>query len=296
MIVVLGSINADQIGVVERLPVAGETVLGTSFRLEAGGKGANQALAARRAGAEVALFGAVGNDHFAKVAQELMRRDGVDLAGVEVSAVNTGIAIIVVDAVGENQIAVLPGANGTIGVAAVRRAIEHCEAEGVLVLQQEIPAAATRLALELARKKGLRSVLNIAPFVEETPSVAHLASVVVANETEFALLVGSSSSDLEAEVLALAARHHQAIIVTLGERGVLVGTAARITHIPAKPVRVIDTVGAGDTFCGYLAAGLSAGQTLEDAARRAAVAASLACTARGAQPAIPFASDVDRVL
>lgn len=294
MIVVLGSVNADQIGLVERLPRAGETVMGTSFQVEPGGKGANQALAARRAGEDVALFAAVGSDHLADIALQILARDGVDLANVEVTSASTGVAIIVVDSAGENQIAVLPGANGTFGARVVERALDACSGGNILLLQQEIAPAATRQALELARQRGIRSILNIAPFVPETASMAHLASVVVANETEFELLLGAPPIDLEIEILALAKRNEQAIVVTLGDRGALVGTPEGVTQVQAKAVDVVDTVGAGDTFCGYLAAGLSRGETLNSAAGRAAIAASLACMHHGAQPAIPEASEVDR--
>lgn len=205
MIIVLGSINADQIGVVDRLPMPGETVLGSSFRTEPGGKGANQALAARRAGSEVALFAAVGNDPFAEIALTLLRRDRVDLAGVRMARVNTGIAMIVVDAAGENQIAVLSGANATVGEREVRQALDKCSDEDLLLLQLEIPVDAARHALELAKERGLRSILNVAPYVPETGSLAKLASIVVANQSEFELLLGLKPVNLDDEVLKLAA-------------------------------------------------------------------------------------------
>lgn len=293
MIIVLGSINADQIGVVDRLPMPGETVLGSSFRIEPGGKGANQALAARRAGSEVALFAAIGNDPFAEIALALLRRDRVGLTGVRVAHVNTGIAMILVDAAGENQIAVLSGANATVGEQEVRRALDKCSNEDVLLLQLEIPVEAARKALELAKERSLRSILNIAPYVPETGSLAKLASIVVANESEFERLLGSKPTNLDDEVLKLAAQNGQVVVVTLGKMGAVIGAGDKVVRVSAPSIQVVDTVGAGDTFCGYLAAGICAGEALDLAVRRAVVAASIACTSAGAQPAIPHSSEVE---
>jgi ribokinase len=291
MITVFGSTNLDQVGTVSRLPKPGETVAGGTFSMAAGGKGANQALAARRAGAAVRHISAVGKDAFADLALELLKADGVDLSALKIVEEPTGIAMIFVDAAGENCIAVLPGANGTMTPADAEKALGSLSG-GVLLLQQEIPQEATERALDLAKEKGLISILNTAPFLETTRAVAHKASILIANETEFELLSGHGVAELDEAMADWARQHGQTVIVTLGGDGAKAAIGDRLIAVPALPIKPVDTVGAGDTFCGYLAAGLDAGLELEAAMRRAAIAASLACLKPGAQPAIPMAADV----
>jgi ribokinase len=296
MITVFGSTNLDQIGTVSRLPRPGETVAGGSFSMAAGGKGANQALAARRAGAPVRHVSAVGRDAFADLALALLKADGVDLSAMKVVEGATGIAMIFVDAQGENVIAILPGANGQVTPEDADRAFVGLSG-GVLLLQQEIPQAATGRALDLARAQGMTAILNTAPFLDTTAAIAPKAAILIANETEFELLTGQGLADLDAAMDAWARRHNQTVIVTLGGDGARAVTGeGKAIAVPALPVVPVDTVGAGDTFCGYLAAGLDAGLDLEVAMRRAAVAGSLACLKPGAQPAIPLASDVDAAM
>ncbi|KFC64315.1 Ribokinase [Devosia sp. LC5] len=292
MITVFGSTNLDQVGTVSRLPKPGETVAGGTFSMAAGGKGANQALAARRAGADVRHFSAVGADAFAEMALELLKADGVDLSDLKISSGPTGIAMIFVDGHGENVIAVLPGANGTLTPSDAEKALAGLGVGAVLLLQQEIPQAATERALDLARAQNVTSILNTAPFLDSTRAIAPKASILVANETEFGLLTGTGIEQLDAAMLEWSTKHDQTVIVTLGPDGAKAATRTGLIHVPAMPVKPVDTVGAGDTFCGYLAAGLDSGLDLEAAMRRAAVAASLACLKPGAQPAIPYARDV----
>jgi ribokinase len=296
MITVFGSANLDLIGTVARLPKPGETVPGSTFAQAAGGKGANQALAARRAGASVKLFCAVGKDGFADAALSLLRADGVDLGALKSVEGPTGIAMILVDAHGENVIAILPGANGTLGAADADAAVGELEPGAVLVLQQEIPQAATARALDLAKERGIIAILNTAPFLDTTAGLAPKASILIANETEFALLCDGQTEPLQGLMQDWAQRHGQTVIVTLGADGARAATADEFISVPALKVDPVDTVGAGDTFVGYLAAGLDAGHALEAAMQRAAVAASLACLKPGAQPAIPFARDVEQAL
>ena len=296
MITIFGSTNLDQIGTVSRLPRPGETVAGGTFSVSPGGKGANQALAARRAGAEVRHVSAVGNDVFAEAALALLRADGVDLGQVRVANEPTGIAMIFVDQAGENAIAVLPGANGTLSPADAEASLAHLETGSVLLLQQEIPQEATVRALELARARGAISILNTAPFLPSTAAIVPQASIVVANESEFALLCGAPETDIVVAMQDWARRHGQIVIVTLGGAGARAATPDAVISVPALPITPLDTVGAGDTFCGYLAAGLDAGLPLEAAVRRATVAASLACLKPGAQPAIPRAAELEPYL
>jgi ribokinase len=296
MITVLGSNSLDFIGAVPRFPGPGETVLGGTFAMAPGGKGANQALAARRAGAEVRMIAATGSDPFGPEALRLLREGGVDLAGLKMTEAATGIAMIFVEASGENAIAVLPGANGTLDPADAERALAGLGIGSILMLQQEIPQAANSRALELARERGVISILNTAPYLESTRSVAEQASMVVANETEFALLSGAAPDRLDAAMAEWAKAQNQTIIVTLGAEGARAATPSGSIAVPSPRITPVDTVGAGDTFCGYLAAGLDRGLDLEAAMRRAAVAASLACLAPGAQPSIPHAAAVEAAL
>jgi ribokinase len=296
VIVVFGSTNLDQVGTVSRLPEPGETVAGGTFSMAPGGKGANQALAARRAGANVRHVSAVGDDAFADMALKLLQEGGVDLSQVQKAKATTGIAMIFVDASGENVIAVLPGANGTVSAADAERTLANLSDGDTLLVQQEIPQAGTRRALEIARAKGARSVLNTAPFLPDTAEMAPLADIVVANETEFALLSGRDIDELDAAMDEWVEKTGRTIVVTLGPDGARAASPEGKFAVPAYKVTPVDTVGAGDTFCGYLAASLDAGMTLEQAMRRAAVAGSLACLNPGAQPAIPLAKDVDALV
>ena len=292
MITVFGSTNLDLIGTVTRLPQPGETVPGGTFKTAAGGKGANSALAARRAGANVRMFGAVGSDAFADAALAELKAGGVDLSAMKTVPGPTGIAMILVDEKGENVIAVLPGANGTLEPRDAEDALRGLGAGDVLMLQQEIPQGATERALDLAQAQGVTAILNTAPFLDATPQMARKASIVIANENEFELLSGGGGP-LEERMAGWARETGRTVIVPLGGDGARAATPDAFLSVPALRIEPVDTVGAGDTFCGYLATGLGAGFGLEAAMRRAAVAASLACLKPGAQPSIPMAAEVE---
>ncbi|MBI4920890.1 MAG: ribokinase [Devosia nanyangense] len=294
MITVFGSINLDLIGRVGRIPKPGETVPGSSFATAPGGKGANQALAARRAGARVRMVGAAGQDAMGDQALALLEAGGVDLSAVKRLDLPQGVAMIFVDDSGENVIGILPGANAAVSVANADLALGDLGPGDVLVVQQEVAQDATLTAVDLARRRGARSILNTAPFLPSTAGAAKHADIVVANETEFALLAGDG--DLEALMRAWAKANGRTIIVTLGPDGARAATPDAWLSVPAMKIRPVDTVGAGDTFVGYLAAGLDAGLSLEAAMARGAVAASLACLKPGAQPSIPMAAEVDAAL
>ena len=295
MIVVFGSINLDLIGKVSRIPKPGETVPGTSFATAAGGKGANQALAARRAGAAVKMIGAAGKDSMGDQALQLLAEGGVDLSEVKRLDVAQGVAMIFVDEAGENVIGILPGANDHVTIEDAERTLATLGSNDVLVVQQEIQPGSTIRALSVARERGARSILNTAPFLGTTREAAKRADIVVANETEFALLAGEG--DLDEKMAGYVDATGRTIIVTLGPDGAKARTAeGEVIAVPAMVVQPVDTVGAGDTFVGYLAAGLEAGLPLDQAMRRAAVAASLACLKPGAQPAIPTKDEVERAI
>lgn len=296
MITVLGSINMDLVATTERLPQPGETVEGSSFATAAGGKGANQALAARRAGSTVHMTGAVGEDGFAVPALALLDDAKVDLSAVARVSEPTGTALILVGGTGENMIAVVAGANGTVDAAQAKAAVETMKTGDILMLQLEIPAGTVEAALVAARAKGVQTMINTAPLTGDAARLARLADIVVANETEFELLTGTSIPDAEARQATLKKLHAetgQTFVVTLGGDGVIAIRDGEIITAQGLKIEPVDTVGAGDTFCGYLAASLEQGLDFAQALRRAAVAGSLACLTRGAQPSIPPAEAVD---
>ncbi len=295
MITVFGSINLDLIGKVSRIPEPGETVPGTSFSTAAGGKGANQALAARRAGTQVRIIGSAGKGSMGDEALALLDEGGVDLSEVRRSDLAQGVAMIFVDEAGENVIGILPGANGETSIEDAERTLADLTDRDLLVVQQEIAPGSTIRALSMAKERGARSILNTAPFLGTTREAAKRADIVIANETEFALLAGEGP--LEQKLDEYVAATGRIVIVTLGPEGARAkGPDGLSVSVPAYKVTPVDTVGAGDTFVGYFAAGLDAGLSLEAAMQRAAVAASLACLKPGAQPAIPMAAEVDAVM
>ncbi|MBB5276234.1 ribokinase [Rhizobium rosettiformans] len=299
MITVFGSINMDLVATTPRLPKPGETVPGTGFATAAGGKGANQALAARRAGADVRMVGAVGQDEFAGPALDLLDKAGTDLAAVARVDGPTGTALILVGGDGENMIAVVPAANGTVSAEQAEKAVGDMKSGDILMLQHEVPATSVKAALNAAKAKGVRTVLNIAPLIAETTELAALADIVIANETEFERLVGRdnlTASEREQILIEMHGKTGQILIVTLGGDGVIAAEGGALHRTKGLKIEPVDTVGAGDTFCGYLAASLDAGLGFDEALRRAAVAGSLACLKAGAQPSIPVASEVAAAL
>ena len=280
MIVIFGSINVDLTVPVPRLPQPGETVLGGEYALLPGGKGANQALAALRAGAEVVLAGAVGADSFAGVALDLLRREGVDTRLVQVVQQPTGCATITVSNHGENTIAVAPGANAKARSDQVPD--DLLGANTTLVSQMEVPPKETALLIRRLRARGGRSVLNLAPALPIDAGLVGEIDILVANEGE------AAATGLDPRRLAY--RLRQGLVVTRGAAGATAILHNGITiEVPALKIEPVDTTGAGDTFVGVLAAALDLGSTLEFALRRASAAAGLACMARGAQTAMPNA-------
>jgi ribokinase len=284
MIVVFGSINVDLLVPVPHLPSPGETVLGSDYQIAPGGKGANQALAARRAGSRVAMIGAVGCDAFADIALSLLRQGGVDVSLVATSARPTGCATITIDAGGENQIAVSSGAN--LAVTAAQVPDRLLGPETTLVLQREVPTPENAMLIRRAREHGSRVVLSLAPAGSIDPARFEDIDIIIANEGEAAALNRATASRL---------RH--ALIVTRGGAGAIAYLVdGSIVEVPALKIAPVDTTGAGDTFAGVLGAGLDQGLPLDMALRRASVAAALACLAIGAQPAMPDRVAIDKAV
>jgi ribokinase len=287
MILTFGSINADIVVPVPKLPQPGETVLGGSYELLPGGKGANQALAARRAGAEVMLVGAVGSDGFAAIALASLHGEGVDTHLVRGIELPTGCALIMVSSSGENVIAVAPGAN--MGVRCDWVSEDLLDANTTLVAQLEVPPGETQALIRRVRRRGGRSVLNLAPALPIDLAWLPEIDLLVANESE--------AATMSPDPMGIARRLRQGLVVTRGAAGASVLLAdGRQLDLPALAIEPVDTTGAGDTFVGVLAAAVDLGATLEDAVRRATAAAGLACLARGAQTAMPRAAAIDAAM
>ena len=282
MILVFGSLNADLVFQVRVLPRPGETVLCPGYVLAPGGKGANQAAAAAKAGASVRMVGHVGDDSFGSFLRGVLVEAGVDCTGVADSDKATGIAVIGVESGGENQIMVGSGANLATHASQVDDA---ALVPGLTVLcQNEVDPEATFALLQRARRRGVRTILNLAPAAPVPAPVLDAIDVLVVNEIEAAMAAGEGGvGDARALAQGLATRHDLTCVVTLGAEGAIAvgpGGNFRIGPLAIDPV---DTTGAGDAFVGVLAAALDQGRTLPEALRRASVAAGLACTRLGAQ-------------
>lgn len=298
-IVVVGSSNTDMIVRTPRIPGPGETLLGGRFLMAAGGKGANQAVAAARAGGNVTFIARVGNDLFGRRAVQGFRRDGLDVKFVarDPSAAS-GVALIIVDSLGENCITVAPGANARLSTADIRRAERIIAAADVLLLQLEVPLETVLLAAAVARKHGLPVILNPAPARALPEKLLKNVTYLTPNKTEAEIIAGlriRTESDT-AKAAARLRQNAQAVVVTLGAKGCYVASAAGNEFVPAFKVKAVDTTAAGDVFCGALAVALAEGAPLVRAARFAAAAAALSVTRLGAQPSAPTRAEVERFL
>jgi ribokinase len=288
VILVFGSLNVDLVVPVPRLPVAGETVLGENYRIVAGGKGANQALAARRAGAEVRMVGAVGRDAFASIALHDLTEAGVDIDGVAQVDAPTGAALIGVDDEGQNQIIVASGANRLARADQVED--RWLQPPGLLLLQMEVPEAENWALLKRARAAGLSTLLNVAPARPVPASILPLIDWLIVNEVE-ALAIAASAGYRTEDARAAGERlagAGTATLITLGAAGAVAFVQGKAWEIGALPIRPVDTTGAGDAFVGAFAAALDSGLCLPHAMAWASAAGGLACTVAGAQPSLPM--------
>ncbi len=295
MILVFGSINVDLTVMVEALPRPGETVLGPGYTLAAGGKGANQALAAARAGAVVRMVGCVGDDGFVGLALAEMQMARVDIAGVARLPRPTGLAAICVDGQGRNQIAVASGANQAVRDAQVND--DWLDEKTVVVLQMEVPVEANWRLVERAKLKRARVLLNLAPAAAIPAKAFRGIDWLVANEGEIMICAGglgvAAAAPVEA-ASAVAKATGMTVIVTLGGEGaVAFAKGGEAWRVGAMPITPVDTVGAGDAFVGVFAASIDAGAALPEALHRASVAGGLACLVRGAQPSLPTAAAIE---
>lgn len=298
MILVFGSLNMDLTMRVTALPRPGETVLCPSYRTLPGGKGNNQAVAAARAGAAVAMVGRVGDDGFGQRLRANLADNGVDATGVATAVNPTGIAAIAVDDGAENCITVASGANLELRAGDVPDAM--LRPGTTVVTQMEVPVAETLALLRRARAAGARTLLNLAPApvldaaaaAELAAAVAASVDVLVVNELEGAALAGGAGGDGLALCRRLASDLGTACVMTLGGQGAVAAEGGRLWRVRALPVEVADTTGAGDTFTGVLAAALDAGLSLPDGLARAGAAAGLACCGVGAQESMPDAARI----
>jgi len=300
-VLVVGSANVDFTVAATRLPRVGETVSGGALLVNHGGKGANQAVAARRLGAEVRFVGCVGDDASGRDILGALRAEGIGVDGVMVTAeAATGTALIVVDGEGRNQIVVAPGANWRLSAEHVRARADDFAWAQVVMCQLETPLETLSVALAEARQRGLVSVLNPAPVREGiSDDVWRLVDYLTPNEGEAERLSGFAVRDAASAAAAgraLRDRGVGTVIVTLGAQGSLACTARDDVRVPAFPVTAVDTTAAGDAFNGALGAALAGGDALPDALRFASAAAAIACTRRGAQPSLATRDEVDRLL
>jgi len=291
LIVVLGSINVDLVVRVRELARPGETVAGDDLRLFPGGKGANQAVAAARAGAKVRMVGALGKDGFAEVAMRGLADAGIDSASIRVSERPTGVALIAVDQRGQNYITVAPGANFTVEAKWLASNLSSGDHLG---LQLEIPLPEIETAIQKAVSLGARICLNAAPAKELRDAAYSGLDYLVVNETEAEMIAGRFSLASSPADFAIAAHRRWGLtaIVTLGADGALATSEAGSHRIKAPAVKVVDTTAAGDSFVGAFLAAMDAGRGLSRALREGVAAGSLACTREGAQSSMPGAAEI----
>jgi ribokinase len=299
-VAVVGSLNMDLVTHTERIPAPGETVLGGDLATIPGGKGANQAVAAARLGADVAMIGALGNDGFADQLRRSLKADQIDDAHVMTADTATGVALIVVDANGQNSIVVASGANMQVTPSVVEAAADTIGRADVLLLQLEIPLESVQRAAEIARAQGTTVILNPAPARPLPSELLAQVDILVPNESETATLTNlpvNSEEELAAAAQTLRAGGGGTVILTLGERGVLLADEHGVERFQAFAVdRVVDTTAAGDAFLGGLATAIADGKRIAEAVPWGCASGALAVTKAGAQTSLPARSDVQELL
>ena len=299
-VLIVGSANVDFTVALARLPKPGETVSEGTLLIARGGKGANQAVAARRLGADVRIIGCVGADASGRQVRDALAAEGIGVDTLTTAdGPATGTALIMVDREGRNQIAVAPGANRALSVADVERGEREFAWADVVVCSLEVPLAAVRRALELARSARVTTIVNPAPFPDGGIDFLALADLVTPNEGEAARLSGLEVAGLDAArqaAAAIRAKGAGTAVLTLGGAGALADGPGGVVQVPAFSVTVVDTTGAGDAFNGALAVALGEARPLREALGFANATAALACTRRGAQPAMPLRAEVERRL
>ena len=297
---VVGSFVYDLVAKAPRRPKTGETLIGESFGMFLGGKGANQAIASSRSGASVHMIGRLGNDLFGNQFLEKFSNEGISTDFVVIDDVNgTGVGMPLIDATGDNSIVLIPQANMALSVDDVNNAFEPIASSDVLILQLEVPIDASQRAAEIAKENNTMVLLNPAPAREIPDSFLRLVDVLIPNEIETEILSGmkTTTNDQAIEAArALTSKGISTVILTLGHRGALLLTDEIEKRVPGFAIEAVDTTAAGDAFCGALATSLAQGSTIEDAIWVANAAGALAVTKIGAEPSLPKKEDLDQFL
>jgi ribokinase len=298
-IYVIGSSNTDMVVKADKLPMPGETVMGTNFLMNPGGKGANQAVTAARLGSNVTFVAKVGNDLFGRQALQQFQRESINTSFVTIDTEHpSGVALIGVDAKGENSIMVAPGANSYLDVKIVDQALGSTNGTAILLMQLEVPISTVEFAIAKANSKGWKVILNPAPVTPMDPSALKHLFLITPNEFEAEMLTGIRVTDLGTAEQAAKKLHQLGIpniVITLGPRGAYLHTESIAMLVPAPPVTAVDTTAAGDCFNGALAVALSEGLQIDKAVSFACKAASISVTRMGAQSSLPSRKEVNEI-
>jgi len=295
-IVVVGSCNTDMVIKADRLPVPGETILGGTFFMNPGGKGANQAVAASRMGGNVTLISKTGNDVFGKQSVMLYTAENIKTDFIVSDPKHpSGVALITVDSSGENCIVVASGANAFLNTSDIDKASAEIEGSDLILMQLEIPIETVEYVAEIAYKKGIKVILNPAPARALSNNLLKHLYVIIPNKSEAEILSGIKVSDIESAKQAadiISAKGVAIVVITLGSQGALIKEYSDYHFVEAFKVEALDTTAAGDTFCGSFCVGLAEGRSILDAVKLAARAAAITVTRMGAQASIPYRSEL----
>jgi ribokinase len=297
-VLVAGSINTDLVVSVNHSPAAGETVTGQGFAIFGGGKGANQTLACVRSGATTAMLGAVGDDDFGRQRLADLKAEGVDCNRIALSEnAPSGVALIIVESGGENRIAYVPGASLTVTAEQAISAFETFT-PNVVLSTLELPKKALSALFDVAKLAGTQIIVNATPEPSQSRELAVQADILIVNEIEACELLNLPVGDHDWGELAVKLSDFgpKSVVITVGSKGALLKTEKQTVAIPAREVEVVDTTGAGDAFCGALAAALARGLSMNDAAKIGVAAGTIAVTKQGAQPSMPTLAEIDGML
>ena len=298
-IVVIGSCNTDMVISMDHLPLPGETLIGGEFFMNSGGKGANQAVAAARLGGNVSFIAKLGNDPFGKRALEQYRAEGIDVKHILTDPEQpSGVALIMVDAQGENSIAVASGANAHLTTKDIDNAKEILSRADIVLMQLETPITTVEHAANVAKRSGAKVILNPAPAQPLPESLLQNLYILIANETEAEFISGTQITDMDSVARAadiLCDKGVEKVVITLGSRGAFVKERGNYHQIPGLKVKAVDATAAGDTFCGALCVALAEGKNLTEAVTFANRCAAVTVTRMGAQSSLPYRSEIEEV-
>lgn len=298
-IVVIGSCNTDMVISMDHLPLPGETLIGGEFFMNSGGKGANQAVAAARLGGNVSFIAKVGNDPFGKRALEQYRAEGIDVKHILTDPEQpSGVALIMVDAQGENSIAVASGANAHLTTKDLDNAKEILSRADIVLMQLETPITTVEHAANVAKRSGAKVILNPAPAQPLPESLLQNLYILIANETEAEFISGTQITDMDSVARAadiLCDKGVEKVVITLGSLGAFVKERGNYHQIPGLKVKAVDATAAGDTFCGALCVALAEGKNLTEAVTFANRCAAVTVTRMGAQSSLPYRSEIEEV-